>query len=200
MPYRGEPYDESYFEGEGSRPEGYPDYGEWFVRHEFANTWADDIESETGLVSGKRILHVGCGYGHLTAELDSRGADITGVDMSSWAISQATSLFPTVDFQNSDIFATTFSDDTFDLIICIGVIECMENNTQISTLFATKLRPALKSDGAYYFLIMFDETNPIYINRTPVEWGASIAIPGKTLEITDVGHLPVFYKTRVVVT
>lgn len=200
MPYRGEPYDESYFEGEGSRREGYPDYAEWFVRHNFAVTWADDIEAETGLVSGKRILHVGCGYGYLTAELASRGAEITGVDMSSWAISQATSLFPTVDFQNSDIFATTFPNDTFDLIICIGLIECLENDSQVATLFTVKLKPALKTGGAMYFLLDYATKNPIYINRTPEEWNSAISIIGFSHEVTDVGNLHFYYKTKVVVT
>ncbi len=199
--YRGDPYDQSYYASSGLRREGYWDYPDLMARHGFAETWADDIESETGAVSGKDILEVGCAYGYLAKELQSRGATVKGIDISAWAISQANILNPPgvgLSYQVGDILAVTIPPASYDLIVCICMIECLNNDTEIATVFNVKLKPALKTGGDMYFLFDYDSTDPIYVNRTPAEWDAFISVVGFTETITDIGGQEMYYKTRAV--
>lgn len=201
MAYFGEPYDATYFEG--VRPEGYPGYGEWFVRHNFAVAWADDIEAKTGLVSGKDVLEVGCAYGFLVAELEARGANVIGIDLSNYAISEANSRFPALTFVEDDFITNPFSNNQFHLTVSIGALECMNDDPLMQT-FLNQVNRITRPTGIFYFLIDFDNNPPFYYqNKSPAEWLAAMqaGLPGPyTFDVEDVGHLSVFYKTRVVVT
>lgn len=203
MPYLGEPYDSSYFEGGGLRPEGYPDYGAWSIRHSFAVAWADDIETHTGLVSGKDILDVGCAYGFLTNELEARGANVIGIDLSSFGISEANSRFPALTFVEGDFITNGFSNNQFDLTVSLGALECMDTDPLMQT-FLNQVNRVTKPTGIYYFLIDYDENPPFhYQNKTAAEWFAAMqaGLPGPyTFDVQDVGNLPLYYATRVVVT
>ena len=202
MPYLGEPYDMTYFEGAGSRREGYPHYADWYASHNFAVTWADDIEAHTGLVAGKDVLVVGCAHGFLVAELDARGANVIGIDISAYAIAEANASFPGLAFVQGD-FLTSFGANQFDMSVNIGVLECMNNNAEIGA-FLSRTRLVVNNSRSYYFLIDYSTsaTPTIYQNRTAAEWLAAmqVGLPGPfTFDVQDVGHLPVFYATRVVV-
>lgn len=203
MPYLGEPYDVSYFEGEGSRPEGYPNYPDLLSRHDLAVVWADDIELHTGSVSGKRILDVGCAYGFLTEELSIRGADVTGIDLSSYCISEAISRFPALDLVEEDFITNSFSNNEFDLTAGLGVLECMDTDL-LMQVFLNQVNRVTKPTGIFYFLFDYDNNPPFYYqNKTTAEWLAAMqaGLPGPyTFDVEDVGHLSVYYATRVVVT
>lgn len=202
MTYIGEPYDESYYHTFSLiRPEGYHDY----TRPTFVSVlrgFADDIEMITGPVSGKRVLDIGCAYGYSTDELALRGADVSGFDLSTWAISQANARFPTRDFIQGDYLTTGFSDNTFDLTVVIGIVETIDNNPE-TMQFLLELLRITKQEGSIYILIDYNSgPSPIYVNRTAGEWQVAIAGGSgpRTIDSQDVGHLPLYYATRVVVT
>ena len=54
-------------------------------------------------LQGRSVLCVGCGTGEECAELKSRGAQVTGIDISSTSIDYASVHIPGVDFQTIDI-------------------------------------------------------------------------------------------------
>jgi SAM-dependent methyltransferase len=200
MAYLGEPYDASYYVG--NHDGGYTDFAtinpQWWINI------ADDIEANTGLVSGKRVLEVGCAYGFLTNLLAQRGADVSGIDISAFAIGEANSRFPTLDFVEDDFLSSgAFSNNTFDLIVSCGAFECMSTDPEIGG-FLSRMRAWLKSSGIYYFLIDYKNSPPIYYqNKTAAEWliAMEVGLPGPfDFDVEDVGHLPVMYATRVVVT
>lgn len=200
MPYLGEPYDASYYVG--SDGAGYTDFAK--INPQFWINIADDIETATGLVSGKRVLDIGCAYGHLTNELALRGADVSGIDISTFAIAEANSRFPTRDFVEDDfLLSSAFSGNTFDLTVSCGALECMENDSDIGSFFS-RVRFLTKSNGIYYFLVDYKNSPPIYYNnRTAAEWLTAMeaGLPGPfTFDVEDVGHLPIRFATRVVVT
>jgi SAM-dependent methyltransferase len=72
-------------------------------------------------VTGKTVLELGCGEGHLTASIFRRAASIRGVDISPTAISRATALsLPNASFQVSDFLNVSFNG--YDVI---AAIECL---------------------------------------------------------------------------
>lgn len=207
MPYIGEPYNESYFHTFSFplRPEGYHDYSRFLDFAQGQNLWeniADDIEVTTDLVSGKRVLDVGCAYGYLTDILKTRGVNVSGIDISTWAIGQAQTLFPSLDFTEGDFLSSGFSNNTFDLAVTCGTIECMNTDAEIGN-FLSEMRRVTKPNGIMYALIDYNRSDPIYQNKTAAEWLTAMeaGLPGPfTFDVQDIGHLPLYYATRVVVT
>lgn len=57
---------------------------------------------------GDRVLDLGCGTGHLTAQIAARGADATGLDSSASMIAQARQNFPRLRFALDDARAFRF--------------------------------------------------------------------------------------------
>jgi trans-aconitate methyltransferase len=51
---------------------------------------------------GERVLDLGCGTGHLTADIDKRGADVVGIDADPEMIDRARETHPELDFRQAD--------------------------------------------------------------------------------------------------
>jgi predicted TPR repeat methyltransferase len=72
-------------------------------------------------VTGKKVLELGCGEGHLTQTLFWDAASVKGIDISGIAISRATSkAMSNASFENSDFLNTSFKG--YDVI---AAIECL---------------------------------------------------------------------------
>jgi cyclopropane fatty-acyl-phospholipid synthase-like methyltransferase len=72
-------------------------------------------------VTGRTILELGCGEGHLTQALFWDAASVKGIDISAVAISRAASMqLANATFENSDFLNVSFSG--YDVIVAI---ECL---------------------------------------------------------------------------
>ena len=72
-------------------------------------------------VSGKSVLELGCGEGHLTQSIFNRARSVVGIDISNVAIERARALhIHNARFETSDFLQTSFSG--FDVI---AAIECI---------------------------------------------------------------------------
>lgn len=78
---------------------------------------------ESKLAPGSKILDVGCGTGHLAAELARRGFDTWGTDLSAGMVDYARQHYNPDRFQVADIERIPFPDNYFDGIVCLGVME-----------------------------------------------------------------------------
>jgi ubiquinone/menaquinone biosynthesis C-methylase UbiE len=78
---------------------------------------------ESQLAPGSAILDVGCGTGHLAAELARRGFDTWGTDLSAGMVDYAKQHYNPDRFQVADIERIPFPDNYFDGIVCLGVME-----------------------------------------------------------------------------
>lgn len=79
-----------------------------------------------GDVQGKKILDFGCGWGDLSVYLAKQGADVMGIDIGEELINSAKILAKInnvhVDFQQMDITHLNLKENSFDIIIGIGVL------------------------------------------------------------------------------
>lgn len=70
---------------------------------------------------GERILDLGCGTGHLTAQIAASGAEVVGIDSSAEMIAQARQAYPALPFEVAD--ARSFSlPGAFDAVFSNAVL------------------------------------------------------------------------------
>ncbi len=75
-----------------------------------------------------KILDVGCGTGHLAAELTQRGYEVWGVDLSQEMVRYAREHYDPDRFRVGDIERIPFPDNTFDALMCLGVMEYLSSD------------------------------------------------------------------------
>lgn len=84
-------------------------------KHSFVYKYGEDLLGLLNPQPGERILDVGCGTGHLTAQIAASGATIVGLDSSAAMIETACAAYPQIEFKQAD--ATNFSfAEPFDAI------------------------------------------------------------------------------------
>lgn len=91
---------------------------------------------------GERVLDLGCGTGHLTAEIASKGASVVGIDHSAEMIDAARKAYPELEFHQMD--ATDFSfDEPFDAVFSNAVLHWVKPPEAA----VRSIRAALKPGG-----------------------------------------------------
>ncbi len=176
MVYTG-PWDRTYFESGVATGPGYTSYPN--VASWMPNV-AADIEAEVGSLGGLDVLEAGCAYGILADLLADLGANVTGLDISSWAIGEAGTRYPALTFVEGDVLSTPFPTHSFDVVVGIGVLECMADNAAMEDALREAKR-VLKPQGKLYGLASTIGPPQHYLQRTPAEmqtlvesigWGA----------------------------
>ena len=85
---------------------------------------------------GMRLLDLCCGPGYGAGEAAARGLDAIGVDIAPGMVAEARRGFPGVAFHEGDAEALTFSDGSFDAVICpFGLLHLPEPDKAIEEVF-----------------------------------------------------------------
>jgi 2-polyprenyl-3-methyl-5-hydroxy-6-metoxy-1,4-benzoquinol methylase len=76
---------------------------------------------------GKKLLDAGCGTGEYSSWFASRGAKVTGIDLSDGSLREAKKYVESlsldnVAFEKRSVLDTGFADSTFDFVYCTGVL------------------------------------------------------------------------------
>jgi len=86
------------------------------------------------LVTGRRVLDIGCGYGTLLDQLKrEKGLDAVGIDMDEEAVRMAKSLYG-IDVVKSSFFDMDFGREQFDTVILRDAIHHLKSEGGIKRL------------------------------------------------------------------
>jgi trans-aconitate 2-methyltransferase len=89
---------------------------------------------------GERILDLGCGTGHLTAQIAETGAVVVGVDSSPSMIAQARQNFPSLRFVLADASGFRF-EEPFDAVFSNAALHWIPDAEPVVKSIAAALRP-----------------------------------------------------------
>ncbi len=79
----------------------------------------------------KSVLDVGCGFGSYCAEFKRRGFSVVGLDYAKNVVAEAALKNPEIKFVEGDAYNLPFDDNSFDLVVCIGVLQCVYDSDKI---------------------------------------------------------------------
>jgi trans-aconitate methyltransferase len=88
---------------------------------------------------GERILDIGCGTGHLTAQIAATGAQVVGIDRSSEMIDQARAVHPALRFEVADARALKFNHE-FDAVFSNATLHWITEPEPVVVSIAAALR------------------------------------------------------------
>jgi ubiquinone/menaquinone biosynthesis C-methylase UbiE len=133
-------------------------------RYAMLNRWDPShlqrIDRLVHIAPGDRVLEVGCGQGHLTKALASRGVDIVGIDANNEAPEVAgTDLVRCMMAESLE-----FEDETFDFIVSVHAIEHIPPLDEALAEMARVLRP----EGQAVFIYPAEPVQGLYAIPTSV--------------------------------
>jgi len=156
--------------------------GDWNARlydasHGFVWEFGRDLLSLLAPQAGERIIDVGCGTGHLTAEIAAAGARVMGVDRSPAMIAQARGNFPGLEFDARDACALGYEAE-FDAVFSNAALHWVQPAEEAAAGMARALKPggrvvvelggrgnvATLVEGAYRALRRLGVDNPERLN------------------------------------
>ena len=85
------------------------------TKHDFVWKYGSDVVSLLDPQAGERILDLGCGTGHLTAQIAESGARVSGVDRSAGMVAAARLAYPNLKFEIADARNLPFQGE-FDAV------------------------------------------------------------------------------------
>lgn len=98
---------------------------------------------------GQKVLDVGCGIGTLVFMLGDQECDVTGFDVNKQSIKFAQ--FKKKKYDLKGKFVTELPDDTFDLIVCVDVLEHIKELPAFLKKLVSRLKPGGKLFHSDYF-------------------------------------------------
>ena len=106
------------------------------------------------------ILDIGCGAGRHLIHLSNKGfTNLFGVDLSPHGIARLTSYRPGIQAQVADATQLPFKDNSFDVILMVGIVYEIPDLSKHDRAFA-EIRRLLRPGGRLLF-----------INNSPYNWG-----------------------------
>jgi 2-polyprenyl-3-methyl-5-hydroxy-6-metoxy-1,4-benzoquinol methylase len=99
-----------------------------------------------------KILDLGCGVGIYVLALQRRHYDVEGIDYSEELVSAAKKNYPELKIFYQDATKTHYEDESFDIILSLGVVEHSESGPE---LFLKEIHRLLKNKGKLLISVPF---------------------------------------------
>ena len=137
--------------------------------------------------AGREVLDLGCAGGFMAEALDDRGARVTGIDPAADAIAaaraHAAQTGREIRYDVGVGEALPYGDASFDAVVCVDVLEHVQDLSLVLSQVARTLRPG--------GLFLFDT-----INRNPLARLATITVAEDVLRLLPRGtHDPAMFIT-----
>lgn len=98
------------------------------------------------------VLDVGCGPGRHLIHLFNNGfTNLTGLDLSEEGIKRLNEYNPKIKAEVGDATKLPYSNNSFDLIVMVGIVYEIEDNTLHPKVFE-EIKRVLKDDGLCFFV------------------------------------------------
>ncbi|MBV9168762.1 MAG: methyltransferase domain-containing protein [Chloroflexi bacterium] len=139
---------------------------------------------------GKLVLDAGCGTGRFAEIVTRYGGEYVGFDFS-YAIDAAQANvghLPGVHLVQADIFALPFANETFDLVISLGVLH---HTPDARRAFAAL--PRLLKHGGQLSITVYDAGNKVYVASTRFWRRFTTRLPRPTLHLLSYAAVPLYY-------
>ena len=117
------------------------------IKRQTARVYLDQIARYAG-ASGGTLLEVGCGHGELLAEAAARGYQVRGVEVSPYAAAAANQSLGGDVVMCGELEEAGLADATFDVCVCMDVIEHVRNPVGLLRHMHRVLKP-----GGVLFLV-----------------------------------------------
>ena len=119
----------------------YPDagffrYREGFIRHLMA-----DLKGRIASSEPCHCLDVGCNNGRYTAMLREEGFDVRGLDFDASMLAVARERHPEITFDQGDAQAMALDDASFDVVVSLGLIQCVPDWRAVLREICRVLKP-----------------------------------------------------------
>jgi 2-polyprenyl-3-methyl-5-hydroxy-6-metoxy-1,4-benzoquinol methylase len=170
-------YDISYFDGAKTKSPhgaGYSSYERWHrVRgvNSLGEYWKDLASQYKGKfnLAGKKVLEIGCAKGFVVEDLRGMGVDARGIDVSSYAISQASdAVKPFLVVGDVRTALSQFGNKQFDVVFSLRVLECIPEADLPS------LVSELNRVSKFQFHVVDEQPNPNYYLVKPLSFWRSL--------------------------
>jgi len=109
-------------------------------RHSFVWKYAEDMLGLLAPQSGERILDLGAGTGHLTAQIAAAGAHVVGLDASASMVEQARANYPELAFTAGDGANFAFPEP-FDAVFSNATLHWITRAEDAVACIARALKP-----------------------------------------------------------
>jgi trans-aconitate methyltransferase len=110
------------------------------ARHDFVWKHGADVVSLLDARAGERILDLGCGTGHLAAQIAESGAQVTGVDRSPEMVAAARKGYPNLRFEICDARSLSFHEK-FDAVFSNATLHWIHEQELVLQGVCNALRP-----------------------------------------------------------
>ncbi len=116
------------------------DAPEYQQSHSYIWQYGTDLLGLLDPQPGERILDLGCGTGHLTAEIAKSGAGVVGIDSSGDMVRIAGTNFPDITFIQANARSLSF-DEPFDAVFSNAVLHWIKEADEVLDSITNCLKP-----------------------------------------------------------
>jgi trans-aconitate 2-methyltransferase len=109
-------------------------------RHSFVWKRGAEVVDLLDPQPGERILDLGCGTGHLTAQIAQCGVTVIGIDSSPAMVSEAAARYPNIEFHVADARLLPF-DREFDAVFSNAALHWIPDADAVAESVFRALRP-----------------------------------------------------------
>jgi SAM-dependent methyltransferase len=141
-------------------------------------------------LEGKRVLDAGCGTGRFGEVVAHYGGEYVGIDYS-YAIDAAQAnigSLPGVHLAQADLFALPFAEQSFDLVISLGVLHHTPDARRAFSCLARLVKP-----GGALSVTVYDAGNKVYVMNTRFWRRITTRMPRRVLHALSYAAGPLYY-------